>query len=598
MILNLKHFSFFKDNGQKWIYFGLSYQKLYALEKKSTSKRLIIRDRHLLNFSKEKKNILEWLSKQNNYYKDSIFWWMNSISSRNNLTSHFFQGISQLSLIKDYLKKEKLNNDITIVAENFHLLKFLEDNLMNEYSIKGPKYLFFYLLLEKLNLILKGLFNYIKLINFFITHYFFSKISQLGKKKEAMQKGEIFLFHDLVNSPNFKNKPTQSRYFGEFPYWLEKNKKKVVSLPWFYKNIKNKKKLYKNLREKKAFIPEDWLNLNDYLNCIKNSIKSAFSINEKIKYNILDISNLIRYEKLLSLSTSKSAIFFRYIPALEKWANKITSIKFFDHFQNQNYEHTLRHCLKKLNIKTISCGYYHSLHSMNYLPYASYPDEWLSKFKPNYIVCSNDICEKKLVLQGVPKKRIKIVSDLQRESLIDIDQRNNENKNLLVILSLFPETNYEILNKIFKIKEYISDKLGLNVTIRSHPYVDHSRILKKLNIKNLPSNWNWSDKDLITDLQNNYCIITMHSAVITDAIYCNNKVIVLKSELNVAENYLDFLDNEFPIIQSTNEEDLMIKLKEIYFTKKNYYKDEFQKIKKKLNLNVDKNSYIKLQNLS
>ena len=103
MILNLKHFSFFKDNGQKWIYFGLSYQKLYALEKKSTSKRLIIRDRHLLNFSKEKKNILEWLSKQNNYYKDSIFWWMNSISSRNNLTSHFFQGISQLSLIKDYL---------------------------------------------------------------------------------------------------------------------------------------------------------------------------------------------------------------------------------------------------------------------------------------------------------------------------------------------------------------------------------------------------------------------------------------------------------------------------------------------------------------
>ena len=58
MILNLKHFSFFKDNGQKWIYFGLSYQKLYALEKKSTSKRLIIRDRHLLNFSKEKKKYI------------------------------------------------------------------------------------------------------------------------------------------------------------------------------------------------------------------------------------------------------------------------------------------------------------------------------------------------------------------------------------------------------------------------------------------------------------------------------------------------------------------------------------------------------------
>ena len=159
---------------------------------------------------------------------------MNSISSRSNLTSHFFQGISQLSSIKDYLNKEKLNNDITIVAENFHLLKFLEDNLKEEYLIKRPKYLFIYLIFEKFFLILKGFFNHIKLINFF-NALFFSKISQVKLKKEEMQEGEIFLFHDLINSSNFKNKPTQSRYFGEFPYWLEKNKKKVVSLPWFYK---------------------------------------------------------------------------------------------------------------------------------------------------------------------------------------------------------------------------------------------------------------------------------------------------------------------------------------------------------------------------
>ena len=333
---------------------------------------------------------------------------MNSISSRSNLTSHFFQGISQLSSIKDYLNKEKLNNDITIVVENFHLLKFLEDNLKEEYLIKRPKYLFIYLIFEKFFLILKGFFNHIKLINFFATHYFFSKISQVKLKKEEMQEGEIFLFHDLINSSNFKNKPTQSRYFGEFPYWLEKNKKKVVSLPWFYKNIRNKKKLYKNLREKRAFIPEDWLTFNDYVNCIKHSIKSAFSINEKIKYNSLNISSLIRYEKLLTLSTSKSAIFFRYIPALKKWANKITSIKFFDHYQNQNYEHTIRYGLKKLDLKTISCGYYHSLHSVKYLPYVSFRNEWLSKFKKDYIICSNDICEKKLVLQECRKQELKL----------------------------------------------------------------------------------------------------------------------------------------------------------------------------------------------
>ena len=89
----------------------------------------------------------------------------------------------------------------------------------------------------------------------------------------------------------------------------------------------------------------------------------------------------------------------------------------------------------------------------------------------------------------------------------------------------------------------------------------------------------------------------MHSAVVTDVIYFNCALIVLKSELNVAENYLDFLENEFEVLKPTYDENLEIRLKEIYFSKKNYYQNEFLKLKNKLNLRVDKNSYIKLQEL-
>ena len=42
VILNLKHFSFFKDNGQKWIYFGPSYQKLHTLAKKAPLKDYLL----------------------------------------------------------------------------------------------------------------------------------------------------------------------------------------------------------------------------------------------------------------------------------------------------------------------------------------------------------------------------------------------------------------------------------------------------------------------------------------------------------------------------------------------------------------------------
>ena len=61
-------------------------------------------------------------------------------------------------------------------------------------------------------------------------------------------------------------------------------------------------------------------------------------------------------------------------------------------------------------------------------------------------------------------------------------------------------------------------------------------------------------KTLYTDLKNNYCVVTMHSAVVTDVIYFNCALIVLKSELNVAENYLDFLENEFEVLKPTYDE--------------------------------------------
>ena len=156
----------------------------------------------------------------------------------------------------------------------------------------------------------------------------------------------MYLFHDLINSSKFNEGVVQSRYYGDFPAWLEKKGKQVISLPWFYSSLKEKKKLYYNLRARNSFIPEDWLNIIDYYKCIKYSIISCFSISEKILYPNHKIINLIKYEKLMALKTNKSAIYLRYVPAIKNWSKNVTSIKFFDHYQNQSYEHPIRYGLK------------------------------------------------------------------------------------------------------------------------------------------------------------------------------------------------------------------------------------------------------------
>ena len=593
MILNLEHRLFSSKEREKWIYFGSSYLKLHSLEKKKDKAcRISLSNENLNNFIKEKKIFLHWLDKQNSYYNDSIFWWMNSIASKSNLSSIFFQSISQLSSIKEYINNNKKNEkSITITSENYHLIKLLIDNLKNENKLKVPKFLSLLLFLEKMFLILGGILNYLKIFYYFIIHYFFSLLS---KKKKNYLKGEVYLFHDLINSSTFKEGAVQSRYFGDFPGWLEKKGKQVISLPWFYSDLKEKKKLYHNLRERNSFIPEDWLGIIDYFKCIKYSIIASFSISEKIIYPNHKIINLIKYEKLMALKKNKSAIYLRYISAIKNWSKKITSIKFFDHYQNQSYEHPVRYGLKDLEIKSKSIGYYHSLHSINFLPYQSTIKEWQSKSKPDYVACSSSICKKTLIYQGLPENRIKVISDLQRENFKD-SKSKKFNKNLLVILSLFPESNYEILNKTLKINNFLQEQLKLKVTIRSHPYLNNSNLLKKLNLKKIPDNWNWSKGDLKSDLEENYCIITMHSAVVTDAVLNNNILIILKSELNNAENYLDCLENKFPILKPTLENDLERKLREIFLSKIELYKDTFFKIKSDIGPNINKKNYQELE---
>ena len=593
MTLNIEHRLFVKKNDKKWIYFGASYLKLYLLERKiNKMNRISLSEKNYSNFIKEKKIFKEWLERQRVFFNDSIYWWMNGLASRSNLSSNFLLNISQISSIKDYLRDNKKNENITIISENFHLIKFLIENFEKEYTLKVPKFLPIFLFIEKIYLVFQGLINYLKIIYYFITHYLFSFQT---KPKKKNPKGEVYLFHDLINSSDFKEGSVQSRYFGVYPRWLEKNGKQVISLPWFYQNLTNKREIYQNLRSRNSFIPEDWLNIFNYFQSLKYSFKSSFTINEKIYYPNIKVLNLIKIAKLSALQ-NKSAIFFRYMMALKRWSKNINSLIFIDHYQNQSYEHPIRYELKNLKISKLqSIGYYHSLHSNNFLPYMSDKKEWESKVKPDLIICPNEICKEHLKSQGIPTNKLKVISDLQREQLFKKSNLKKQfNKNLLIMLSLFPESNYEILLKFSKINDYLTNELGLNIKIRPHPYINIDEIKKKLKWKTFPNKWTVSNDDLQTDLNDSYCVVTMHSSAITDAIHFDCIALILKTEFNVAENFLDFIENKFPILAATKDNNLKEKLTEIYSTKKDYYKKEFINIREFMETNISEVAYQKI----
>ena len=159
------------------------------------------------------------MEKQRIFFDDSIFWWMNGISSRNNFSSNFFLYICQLCAIKDYLS-DNPNKNLTIVSENYFLIDFLSRNLKNDYELLLPNNLTINLFLEKIMMCALGVKNYAEVIFFFLSNYYFAKKTR--PKLNDKPKGDIFLFHDLISKSEFNDNIVQSRYFGAYPKWLKK----------------------------------------------------------------------------------------------------------------------------------------------------------------------------------------------------------------------------------------------------------------------------------------------------------------------------------------------------------------------------------------
>lgn len=585
MAIEIKHYSFAKKDNYKWFFFGTNYLKLKKLEKiKGSNNRLSLTENISQTCKKEKKNYLNWIEKQRINFHDSLNWSMNTVSSRNNFNSNFFIYIIQFIALKNFIKINKISN-IVVYTDRYFLVKFLNQNFKSEVTTLKNFFINALTYCEKFYFILKGILNYLKIFHFFIVHKFLA--FKTKNKKTIFPSGEIYLFHDLISSEKINNSVVQSRYFGDYPDWLSKKKNVYVS-SWFFRNIKNKFSFYKHLRNIKSFIPEDFLSIQDYIFCFANGLKSAFSINDKINYPELDIKILINIEKLNNLC-SKSPIFFRYIPSINKWSKNIKKIYYFDHYQNQPYEHPIRYALSRLNLDYKSIGYYHSLHSEDYLAYQFHDNEWNSKIKPDILLCPNIICKNQLKQQGIPEKKIKVISDLQRKT-INIKEIK-ENNNLLIVLSLFDEINYEILLKILSINNILMKKFKINIIIRPHPYSSIKRILKNIKLNKLPSNWSISNNSLEIDLLKSKSAVAMRSAIATDIVLNGNILITPTCELNLGENYLDFLTKKFEILRSIKIEDLVEQLKKIYVSKDKTLIQKNLEVKKYLQENFNPQNF-------
>ena len=580
-----------RNSKAPWIYFGGSYLNMKKYENKLSGKRINLQDGIHNSAVSQKKLFLEWVENQRKKNEDSIYWWMTQIAGRNNAQSNFFLSLCQFFAIKNYLEKNTNENEINIICEDIFLLKFLSQNFRDKFTVKTPNLINFFWFYNIILLVIRGILNQTKTILRLVLHYVCAKITK--PKKLSKPTENVYLFHHCLDEKiYFQENTLTCKYFTILPNWLKKKGFKVFGLPWFFNN-KASIDSYKKLRNSDCFIPEDWINFFDYFTAFSNSIKSIKTLNNKIIFPGVKIDQLILREKILQLS-EPSIFFWRYIPAFKKWSEKLKSITIYDQYENMMFEHPLRYIAKKLPIKSTSVGFYHSLVSKEFMPYHYLNDEWKSQMKPDYIACIGSFSKNLLLKQGVPEKKIILGAALRQSNSLDKEIEKKPSRQILILLSLITEASAEILLKIHSINSFLVNELKLKIKVKAHPMMKTETILKKINWNKLPEGWEWAKKDLDDELDDSYCTISMFTASIYDAVIKKNIAVSIMSDLNLMDNYLDLFSDKYPLAYSVSQKELSLKLKDIFISKTEQYKDEFSKMRNEL---INGTNKINSQNL-
>ena len=560
--------NYYKDNikwKSNWVFIGKYYSNLKYVEKKIDGKRLNINDFIHKVFDREIHRYLLWTEQQRVLHKDSDYWWMTDLASRNNFNSEFFLFICQIYSVLDLISylKEEGEKEILIVCDDVYLINTLGNFLKEKkFDIKFQSNFFI------LGNFLKNCKIYFKILLSILSSIHWIIISKLEKKSLSINSKNNVLIHYSMDVNKFKKEfRFENRYFPYLKDYLKKKSKNTFHLVWFYNFWFNRLKVLKKIRENSGLIVENFINLNDIIIGVKNFIKTKKTILSCNNYYEIKIKDLLTREAKNYLNDSFSNLrFWFYKPALKKWSKNIKSLICIDHYENMPYEHALIGSIRNLQInKTTIYGYHHTLASKEFTPWQSLHSEWESKFKPDYVISCGKLSNDLLKSQGVPTKRIiegpalrynKLVSDFENK----IDSKKNYKK-ILFPLSKIKDSSFELVDKALALGKMLS-KTDFKLIIKPHPdFPLNQNYLEKIRSKY--NNIFVSEKNINELLNETGFSIFMATGAAYEAILKGNITLTLKSELLLSDNYLDIFKKNCDFIDSydlLSLKELLIKL--------------------------------------
>ena len=459
----------------------------------------------------------------------SIYWLVNSTTSRNPYWSNIYLNICYLVLIKQLLKENNLVEKI--IVPNTELKKVLIDYLKrNKISIK----------VVSNQSLRKKIINKMRPICIFLMNIYrftLMRMSRDNKRKESFPIDyKITLIDTFFISSMFKNGKYSDRYYnGLLEYLTDDEKKRIYFVPSIL--IKTGFKKITRIAEKSDenfLFKEDYLKFSDYFFALVSPFRIRRIDFNKFKFQGFNIGPIIQSDfKRHIFASAFSILNYRFFRRLKE--NKIKLRLVINWFENQPIDHSFNKGIKDFYPETYSIGYQGFISSTDYNFYMQ-PTKYETEngIIPNAIAVVGNGLKKQikrfnstLNVIAAPAFRFKSVWDLKEI------HKTNDKKIVLIALPIAMKESIEILELVIN-----AVKMGkydnIEFQIKPHPVLDINKL--KSEFGNLPNNFEFIEGDFKDCVAKTTMMLGNVSSTCMETLAIGIPVIVIGSQSGLTQN--------------------------------------------------------------
>lgn len=494
---------------------------------------------------------LDLISRLNRKHQ-SEDWWMSRISEQNTLISSLFIDCCKLELTRRLIIEARDNKSehIVIIINNLALLKSLIP-ILKEHHIEYrvlDKYLF---MIDGLKNNLVFLYRLLKFAKVSIIKIIAARLLLKNKNKTCYVPGrKQVLLHNYLNEASF-NESNQyyDRYFGRLSQWLEKKGYYLHIIPSIFEFDKSIYSVYKQLRSSEInfIIAEDFYGLRDYFRSIKTSFKLLFLPSGDINFETLNLSHLIKKERLIFASASMDLFMYRDLPSRLKEAG----LKFdllIDVFEGMIPEKALLLGMKKAFPEAVCIGYQHSFINRNELSHFTYDPKTADSILPDKIVCTGPFTKNILIKEGLPENKVVAGCALRYEYLWQskgqpyLLKKGETEDNVLVALPLVVNVCADIISKTALA---VNELKNTKFFFKPHPMLSPAVIVKLIDNCGLDGNYEIVQGSMDEYLCKATVMVTSGSTAALESLALGVPVVIIGSETLLDFNPLDWFETAY-----------------------------------------------------